>query len=653
MPPAGGYFCMKKIISGFVLCICFCNCLTGQVCSGSLGDPILQVTFGSDATPKGPLRAGITNLTYTGSGCPADGQYTLTNMSFGCWGNTWHLMVGDHTGDVGGRFMIVNATPEPNTFYVDTIKGLCSGVTYEMAVYLANILRPSSCAGKGVLPNISFTLESKSGTILHRYQSGDISTESQKVWKKLATLFTVPAGIDEMIMRITNNAPGGVNCGNDFAIDDITFRACGPVVTSRADGMISQYLDVCEHLQQPIRFELNIQGQMSQPLIQWQLSRDTGKTFQDIAGERNVVFMRNTTTGGVFQYRAMVYEAANTGSLSCRFSSNVTQVNINPLPAQKSPTQFFGCTGSDFYLQSVEGAAYSYTWIGPKGFTASVRDPMIRNIQYTDAGLYQVSILTDKACSRTDSFYIRVYPGAHVKVDTGKTICEGETVMLQATGEGAFTWLPNVGLSNNTQSSPLAKPLATTYYQVMLSNQYGCKDSAVVLIKVQPVVRVDAGDDITMFEGDTISLKAKITGDPLKFYWFPDKWINNIYTLNPVISPQDNLQYTLAVTSPYGCPIQQDFVQVFVYKKLRIPNSFSPNGDGINDRWVIENGNLYPKATVAVFGRNGRLVYSANVNASNWDGYLQGRLLPVGTYYYVIDLGINRPPLTGWVWLTW
>jgi len=644
---------MTKILTGIIILLCCIESAIAQVCSGSLGDPIIWVTFGSDATPKGPLRQGITNLTYTGSGCPADGQYAITNMSFGCWGNTWHLMVGDHTGDVGGRFMIINASPDPNIFYVDTIKGLCSGVTYEMAAFVANVLKPASCGGKGVLPNLTFTLENKSGTILHSYQTGNIATEGQKVWKKLGTMFTVPAGIDEMIVRITNNAPGGVNCGNDFAIDDITFRACGPVVESRADGSIIQYLDICEPQQQPIRFEVSIQGQMNKPLIQWQVSSDTGKTFRDITGERNPVFIRNNSIGGVYQYRAMVYETANTGSLSCRYSSNVTQVNINPLPAQKLPTRFFGCTGSDFYIQSVEGSAYQYEWIGPNGFKAAIRDPIIKNIQYADSGLYQVTILTDKACSRTDSFYIRVYPGAHVKVDSGSTICEGASVTLQASGAGSFVWLPNKALSNNTISTPIAKPIETTYYQVMLSNQYGCKDSAVVLIRVLPVVKVDAGADISMFEGDTVSLKGKITGEPAGYYWLPDRWINNTQTLQPVISPQENIQYILNATSPYGCPIQQDAVQIFVYKKLRIPNSFSPNGDGIHDRWVIENANVYPNATVSVFSRSGRLVYTANVNAANWDGYIQGKRLPVGTYYYVIDLGINRPAVTGWIWLIW
>jgi gliding motility-associated-like protein len=54
---------------------------------------------------------------------------------------------------------------------------------------------------------------------------------------------------------------------------------------------------------------------------------------------------------------------------------------------------------------------------------------------------------------------------------------------------------------------------------------------------------------------------------------------------------------------------------------------------------------------VSVFSRNGRLVYTAKATAVNWDGTLQQKSLPVGTYYYVIDLGINRPPVSGWIWL--
>jgi gliding motility-associated-like protein len=348
----------------------------------------------------------------------------------------------------------------------------------------------------------------------------------------------------------------------------------------------------------------------------------------------------------------MVYEAANAASPACRFSSNITIVNINPMPVQTAPTKFFGCADSDFYLQSVEGTGLSYQWQGPNGFTASVKDPIIKNITYADSGLYQVRIITDRACERTDSFYIRVYPGTYLVADSGGTICEGEEIVLRAQGEGQFRWTPSTGLSDSTSPNPKAYPIITTYYRVMLTNRYGCKDSAEVVVRVNQKLRVGAGPDRGMFEGDTLILQGSVTGDPLDFYWLPNQWMNDAKLLKPIVSATDNIRYTLYATSKLGCPIQQDDVQISVYKKLRIPNSFSPNGDGIHDSWVIENGNTYPNGMAYVYSRNGSLVYTAKATAVNWNGTLQGNQLPVGTYYYVIQLGINRPAATGWIWLT-
>lgn len=88
---------------------------------------------------------------------------------------------------------------------------------------------------------------------------------------------------------------------------------------------------------------------------------------------------------------------------------------------------------------------------------------------------------------------------------------------------------------------------------------------------------------------------------------------------------------------------------VRVYKKLRVPNIFSPNGDGINDTWVIQNLDTYPLATVKVFARNGMQVFETKNGAKEWDGRYNGKPLPLATYYYVIDLNINQPVIAGWV----
>ncbi|NDA60491.1 MAG: hypothetical protein EBX50_00475 [Chitinophagia bacterium] len=78
-----------------------------------------------------------------------------------------------------------------------------------------------------------------------------------------------------------------------------------------------------------------------------------------------------------------------------------------------------------------------------------------------------------------------------------------------------------------------------------------------------------------------------------------------------------------------------------------ISNAFSPNGDGINDYWRLDILKDYPKATVQVFTRLGQLVFSGIGYHQPWDGRYKGELLPVGTYYYTVDLQIGKPPLIG------
>lgn len=81
---------------------------------------------------------------------------------------------------------------------------------------------------------------------------------------------------------------------------------------------------------------------------------------------------------------------------------------------------------------------------------------------------------------------------------------------------------------------------------------------------------------------------------------------------------------------------------------ITIPNTFTPNGDGINDTWNITNLNSYPKATVEIMNRYGTRVYYSNGNSVSWDGYSNGVPVPFGVYYYVIK-GVKEKPLTGYV----
>lgn len=626
-----------------------CFHVSAQLCNGSLGDPVVNVTFGSDATRNGPLKAGVTNMKYTMSGCPNDGEYTITNMSFGCFNNAWHLMVGDHTGDTGGRFMLVNASPDPSEFYVDTVNGLCANTSFEFAAWVVNVLKPTSCNGNGIKPNLTFRIETTTGALIQKFNTGDIPFENRKVWKQYGTFFKTPVGVSSVVLRISNNAPGGAQCGNDLALDDITFRPCGPTITATVNNTVQPLIDICENNKSSLLFTTGFPADYSSPVVQWQLSVDTGKTWSDIPGERSLSFTRKATAGSSYQYRAVMAEASNFSSAPCRVASNVTIVNVNPLPNAVADKNLLGCTGSDFRLQEAEGPAFTYLWTGPNGFTSRVKNPFIYNIKYTDSGYYIATVKTDAGCNRTDTFHITVFPGTKATVSAGTNICEGTSTFLSASGGVTYRWTPATGLSDSSSAHPVASPVDTIMYKVVVANGYGCKDSAEVLINVFKKLIVNAGPDKSIFEDDTVTLNGSIKGTPVDVYWLPATYIQNGNTAKPVVNQVDNTTYTLYATSGSGCPVESDAAFVRVYKKLRIPNIFSPNGDGINDTWVIQNLDTYPLATIQVYTRGGQQVFDAKANTVAWNGTHNGKPLPVTTYYYIVDLHIGLPPISGWV----
>jgi gliding motility-associated-like protein len=93
-----------------------------------------------------------------------------------------------------------------------------------------------------------------------------------------------------------------------------------------------------------------------------------------------------------------------------------------------------------------------------------------------------------------------------------------------------------------------------------------------------------------------------------------------------------------------------DEVFIQLLKAPVVPNTFSPNGDGINEHWTIQYLESYPECKIQVFNRDGQPVYESHgYNIPGWDGRYKGQALPFGTYYYVIEPGSGRKPITGYV----
>jgi gliding motility-associated-like protein len=116
-------------------------------------------------------------------------------------------------------------------------------------------------------------------------------------------------------------------------------------------------------------------------------------------------------------------------------------------------------------------------------------------------------------------------------------------------------------------------------------------------------------------------------------------------TVRPTKASQTT--YTVHATSESGCMASASVTLKIGDQSKIVGNVLTPNGDGINDKWVIWGIEKYPNNTVKVFDRAGRLIFIKNHYGNDWDGTTGGKSLAEGLYYYVVDLGDGSSPMTG------
>ncbi len=614
-----------------------------QLCQGSLGDAVVNITFGTGANPGLPLASGITNYNFVSNPCPNDGQYAISNSTVGCFSNSWFTINQDHTpGDVNGYMMIVNASNAPGDFYVETVNGLCGSTTYEFASWILNVHNAGASTCSPIsFPNVTFRIETTTGMLLQSFQTGNVPAISGSAWTQYGFNFTTPPGITSVVLRMTNNAPGG--CGNDLVIDDITFRPCGAKVTAALqNGGTTK--DVCSGDTTSLVISGTASAGYANPFYQWQESSNNGSTWMDIAGANTTTYRRFSTAVGSYLYRLSVAEAVNISIPSCRVHSDNIAVRVNALPVVNVTNSSPACVGESVTLDAGNGAMY--VWTGPAGYMSTSGMAVIQNITVGNAGKYFVKVTTMAGCEATDSTVISINSTPVADAGADVRICEGVSAMLQGSGGQSFAWLPVTGLSNASIADPIARPTDSTLYILTVSNGT-CTNNDSVLVAVLKKPVANAGPNQQIFQGGSASLTGSVGGNGITFYWTPDYNIVTANNLQPMVSPVSDTTYTLHVESQVGCGVATDDVFVRVFKKVTVPNVFSPNGDGINDDWRIESLTTFPEADISIFDRYGRVVFSQKGYAKPWDGKYKSASLPIGTYYYIIDLKNGMKKLNG------
>ncbi|MBS1599494.1 MAG: gliding motility-associated C-terminal domain-containing protein [Bacteroidetes bacterium] len=638
------YISIKIVITCYFIFLCLHS--PAQTCSGGFGDLAWKQTFGKGLNPGGILSPAKTKYKFTIDPCPTDGYYAIVNSVSKCFSNSWDTVETCCTaGDINGYMMLVNASANPGDVYVDTAKNLCGSTHYQFSATIVNVSNPASCGGHPINPRLTFSVETISGQKISTYSTGDIPPSSSGTGPNVfAVYFYTPPGVDAVVVRISDDAPGG--CGNDFALDNLYVGTCGPMLEAGIKDMAGTYIDLCVGAISALELVGKLGAGYTDPAYQWQSYN--GTDWIDIPGASGISYTLNPPTiAGNYKYRITAAEKDNIASSRCRIFSSEININIhNPSSAGSATSNSPVCVNSVINLSADGGK--SYQWTGPAGFTSNESNPSFIATN-SSAGQYTVNISDAYGCVNKVTTIVSTIAAPTVVVSETKNICLGDSVNLQASGGNVYAWTPVNYLSNASINNPIAKPAQTTVYTVMVTDNNNCSDTASVLVVINTKPLVSAGEDKFILKGQSVTLDGSIQdANNVNFSWTASSSLKNTDVLNPEANPVVSTDYILTATSNIGCGFSSDTVSVTVYNGLSIPNAFSPNGDGRNDVWRIPALRVYPNAAISVYNRYGQKVFEGS-GGSSWNGSYKNSPQPTGAYAYTIDLRNGRPVIKGTV----
>lgn len=252
------------------------------------------------------------------------------------------------------------------------------------------------------------------------------------------------------------------------------------------------------------------------------------------------------------------------------------------------------------------------------------------------AGTYNVRIRTagSSCISAATNVTVNFTNNLSISPITGGSICRGASFTPTVTGNAAsYSWSPATGVSNPSVANPTLSPTSTTTYTV--TGTLGtCTAQQSVTVTVFPGATADAGPDATILSGDVYQMQG--SGPSGTYAWSPATGLSSTTILNPNANPTTTTTYTLTVTTGQGCVASDNMTLTVVPYCVKPMEAFTPNNDGINDRWLITNGNCLIYAVAQVFNRYGAKVFESQDYRNTWDGTYNGKPLPDGTYYYII-----------------
>lgn len=345
------------------------------------------------------------------------------------------------------------------------------------------------------------------------------------------------------------------------------------------------------------------------------------------------------TTNTITNLLPGIYTATVTDGGGCTTTQAVTVTQLaspSGITATATPATVCAGTPTQLAVSATGGSLASFSWL-PTGGTAATA-----TVSPTITTTYTVQGLDNAGCpySRQVTVVVNQVPAAPVVPNV--PVCNGRngTLSVQSPQAGyTYTWYSSAagGTALGTGATfPVNNVTApATYYVSASANSCTSSTRTAVQVSVLAVPQVNAGPDITIIVGDVYQMIA--TGSNGSYQWTPATGLSAANVLNPTAQPTVTTTYTLAVTDPSGCVSTDDMVITVLPYCVKPMEAFTPNGDGQNDLWLVTNGACLEYASVGVYNRYGAPVYENSNYKNNWDGTYNGKPLPDGTYYFIIN----------------
>lgn len=298
-----------------------------------------------------------------------------------------------------------------------------------------------------------------------------------------------------------------------------------------------------------------------------------------------------------------------------------------PFQIQKSNVSCY--SQGSISIQPLSPGNYSYTWVPPVS-----TNTVATNLP---AGTYFIHIMDSTGCKRTKEITITNDYTLPLQLSADTLLCAGQSTTLSATGADTYSWS-----TGETSPSVSVQPPSSTTYTLWAQGGV-CTQSAAITIHVFPTPTIGILPFPNVVNaGDTVILNAY---GATYYEWTPAEYFGANSTGTSVITPSASISFCVRGENMWGCAdtlCRRIDVEGSCFQ-VDIPNVFTPNDDGVNDRWSIRFAcpHLLTDYHLAIYDRWGIKLFASDTWHAHWDGRtMAGEPVPTGTYYYIVEYTI-------------